>query len=292
MKMINRTIPPDQCGISQRAFTLVELLVVMGIMAILAGILLPTLSTAKRKAQRTSCLNNHRQLQLGWLAYNGDHSKIVPTGSEDYTASDPSDPRVQPGKEWAQWVHGNMKITTNNSRINEELLKVGLLWPYIKLPNPYKCPTDQHRINDQLAVRSVSINAWLNPISPMLDLMEAEEERQLKPPVHWHVPHPTMVDLADMLDPTPSQTLVFIETSATSIDDGRFSIQLHCWSWLEYPASRHSSGIVTFADGHCESRVWTDTAILATEKHHLKQVWRGPDLEWVKAHAFQKNGTY
>jgi prepilin-type processing-associated H-X9-DG protein/prepilin-type N-terminal cleavage/methylation domain-containing protein len=70
--------PGEQNNCRRGAFTLVELLVVIALIAILAAILMPVISAAQKRAAQTTCINNQKQLALGVQIYLNDNSSVFP----------------------------------------------------------------------------------------------------------------------------------------------------------------------------------------------------------------------
>jgi prepilin-type N-terminal cleavage/methylation domain-containing protein len=114
---------------SKRAFTLIELLVVIAIIAILAALLLPTLSKAKNKAAQTSDVSNFKQIMTAVFLHCDDNNDVLPAPNWDEGL----------GPAPTGWLYA----PDENSPVFN--LTTGLLWPFLKTTNVFFCPLDGPR---------------------------------------------------------------------------------------------------------------------------------------------------
>jgi prepilin-type N-terminal cleavage/methylation domain-containing protein/prepilin-type processing-associated H-X9-DG protein len=104
----------------QRAFTLIELLVVISIIAILAGLVLASLTRGRDAARGIQCLNNLRQMGIGLTVYASDNGRL-PT--------------------FLEWLYpAPLKGVTVPGALD---LTKGQLYPYLRSQDIYRCPSEK-----------------------------------------------------------------------------------------------------------------------------------------------------
>ncbi len=102
-------------GCHSQGFTLVELLVVIGIISLLISILMPALSRARIAAVRVQCMSNHRQVMMGVFQYVNDNRGVLPPYERNYT--DPASGRYPwyAHRHIGQYIQNTKMDTTNNN---------------------------------------------------------------------------------------------------------------------------------------------------------------------------------
>jgi prepilin-type N-terminal cleavage/methylation domain-containing protein len=232
------------------AFTLIELLVVIAIIAILAALLLPALARAKMEANRTRCLSNLKQLELGANMYKHDNNDFLLPNSPATMAANES---------WCpsgniSWGGSPPSVDVNT---NVALYLQCLLAPYeANQIGVYKCPFDilTETDNNATRLRSYSMNGQMGAV--YMEQQGFNDDPGFRQYVKGN----------DLTCPVPSGIYDFTDENPMSINDGYLELNSSPnGGWPDVPAAYDGKADgFSFADGHVEMHQWLTTALTST----------------------------
>jgi prepilin-type N-terminal cleavage/methylation domain-containing protein/prepilin-type processing-associated H-X9-DG protein len=165
---------------SREAFTLVELLVVIGIVAVLIAILMPALGRARESARRVKCLSNLHQIATALVAYTGDNDQYFPRPAIGTGGETPED--------WVYWS-GAYKNNPSGGRIAKYLGGAGALsavmvcpdddvsthQPFEGAPYPYSYTVNEFLCRTQIIghLKTLRMTAMTHPGSTIMVICES-----------------------------------------------------------------------------------------------------------------------